>query len=312
MWTEQMKIMVRGLVIFMATFLWFACESMEAEAVIVNRNVLPVMKMQRERNAGGEMVTEVLMGEPIRILHKDGQWLHVSLPWQKDKPQGANEYGEYRGWIRADSGSIVTNKWRMFPGDEWYVLVGRSTDNGVVTVYLDERGQKPTFRSIGIVLPVVKKQIANSDFLVLRAPDDSLLYVPRNSLVAWGALSKDDFRDAVAVYASRLIGKPYVWGGNSGQGVDCSGLVYLAARCAGRLVPRDTFPQYEYFEKINRQDLNTGDLVYYQTYTAGASHVAIVLSGQGKIVHASKYVKFGMLDDSQLRSIEFGYRRIKW
>lgn len=306
-----MKTMVRYLSLFIVACLFLECSSREAEAIIVNRNVLPVMKTPSDRNAGGEMITEVLLGEPIRILGNKGSWLHVSLPWQSDKQPGANEYCEYRGWIRADLGSIVTNKWRDFPGKNWFVLVGTKTDQGSATVFLDERGQQAVTRSIGIVLPVGGQSTANSSLLALRTPDGTLIYAPRTSLVAWASMSKADFREAVAVYASRLVGKPYIWGGNSGQGVDCSGLVHLAARCAGRLVPRDTFPQYEFFEKIWRQDLEPGDLVYYQTYASGASHVAIVVPGQGRIVHASGYVKYDTLENPQLKKVEYGFRRMK-
>lgn len=305
-----MKTIMRRILLPFLAGLLLGCGPGEVASVVVNRNAVPVMKKPVDFRAGGEMVTEVLLGEPVRILDKNGQWLHVSLPWQKDKQPGANEFGEYRGWIRADSGSIVTNQWREYPGGDWYVLVGTTDGHGFATVFLDEQCRRAVTRSIGIVLPAARRQPAAPSLLALRTPDGSLMYASRNAVVAWGSLQENDFREAVAVHASKLVGKPYVWGGNSGPGVDCSGLVYLAARCAGRLVPRDTFPQYEVFAKIGRQDLAVGDLVYYQTYAAGASHVSMMVPGQGRIIHASGSVKYDSLDNPQLKSVEIGYRRM--
>lgn len=86
--------------------------------------------------------------------------------------------------------------------------------------------------------------------------------------------------------ALRYLGVPYVWGGTSFGGVDCSGFVWAVFAKNGIFLPRTADAQYEEGLHIATRDLRAGDLVFFQTYALGASHVGIYL-GDGKFVHAS-------------------------
>lgn len=94
------------------------------------------------------------------------------------------------------------------------------------------------------------------------------------------------FDERVTHTALRYIGVPYVWGGTSFGGVDCSGFVYAVFEHNGIDVPRTADSQFEVGRPVATRDLQPGDLVFFQTYAPGASHVGIYLGG-GRFVHAS-------------------------
>jgi len=87
-------------------------------------------------------------------------------------------------------------------------------------------------------------------------------------------------------FARTLLGAPYLWGGMTAAGIDCSGLVHMSFRAAGRLVPRDADQQEDAAEVIPKGALRPGDLVTYGDGQA-ADHIAFWLGG-GRILHATR------------------------
>jgi gamma-D-glutamyl-L-lysine dipeptidyl-peptidase len=88
--------------------------------------------------------------------------------------------------------------------------------------------------------------------------------------------------------ARRYLGSPYLWGGMTERGIDCSGLVHMSYRALGRLVPRDADQQEEAGSPIEESDLRPGDLITYgDADKSAATHVAFWL-GDGRILHSTE------------------------
>jgi len=111
--------------------------------------------------------------------------------------------------------------------------------------------------------------------------------------------------------AMGFMGVPYVFGGSTPSGFDCSGFVMYVFRGAGISLPRTADVQYEVGTPIEKSDLRAGDLVFFTTYTYGPSHVGISLGGD-KFIHASssKGVTIDTLSRGYWVSTYIGARRV--
>lgn len=92
---------------------------------------------------------------------------------------------------------------------------------------------------------------------------------------------------AVLTGCGRHLGVPYLWGGTSPRGLDCSGLVHLGLRELGRMVPRDARDQLAACVTVPIATARPGDLYFFGRDGADAHHVGIV-SGPGRMLHASQ------------------------
>ena len=90
--------------------------------------------------------------------------------------------------------------------------------------------------------------------------------------------------------ATQFYGVPYVWGGNSPAGFDCSGFVQYVFSQAGVNLPRMCDGQFYTGTPVEKSDLRPGDVVFFETYEPGPSHVGIYIGG-GEFIHASSNLK---------------------
>ena len=118
------------------------------------------------------------------------------------------------------------------------------------------------------------------------------------------------FDEKVTHTALRYVGVPYAWGGTSFNGVDCSGFVQAVFEHNGISLPRTADSQFEVGRSVRMSDLRPGDLVFFETYTEGASHVGIYLGG-GRFIHASSIgVRVDALAQDYYAARYIGARRL--
>ncbi|MGL5316134.1 MAG: C40 family peptidase [Peptostreptococcaceae bacterium] len=94
--------------------------------------------------------------------------------------------------------------------------------------------------------------------------------------------------DAAIGLLEQQLGKEYVWGATGPDSFDCSGLVqYIYKTSLGKNIPRTSYEQSKYGESVNREDLQVGDLVFFDTMNKGrVSHVGMYI-GNNEFIHAS-------------------------
>lgn len=119
--------------------------------------------------------------------------------------------------------------------------------------------------------------------------------------------------EQMVAVAKTCLGIPYVWGGESPSGFDCSGLVYYVLKTLGHSPYRTASSQYKMGTYVSKDNLQPGDLVFFQgTSTSGISHVGIYV-GDGQFIHAphtGDVVKYSDLSSGYYANHYYGARRI--
>ena len=172
------------------------------------------------------------------------------------------------------------------------------TVTGVVT-NVTWRALRKAKEKKGLVLPPVKLTPAP-------AVNDNLTSAPFGRSFISGEQGL-----AIVDTARTFVGVPYVFGGNTPKGFDCSGLVQYVFKMHGVNIPRLADEQYKLGRAVNRNQLAAGDLVFFTTYTAGVSHCGIYV-GEGNFLHASssKGVRIDSLDNEYWKPRFVGARKI--
>jgi gamma-D-glutamyl-L-lysine dipeptidyl-peptidase len=225
----------------------------------------------------GRVQTQAVYGSAVSVLRQRGRWSYVVVagqPTQLD-PRG------YPGWLPT----------RQLTGNLSLLDLLRSHPVAVVTASTAWLRDPATLRrriqvSYATRLPIVGRA-GESD--VVATPDGGRLAIRTNKVAEYptlGAIQPSGGRALVRA-AKSFLGLPYLWGGVSGYGFDCSGLTYAVHRQFGIRIPRDADQQAVHGAPVRRADLRPGDLVFFAgPGGAGFVHHVAMYAGSGRIVEA--------------------------
>jgi len=263
------------------------------EAVVVK----PVVDLHAKTNARSERVNQAILGTPLIVGKGSKNWLWVTTP------------DAYRGWIE------VSATRRLKRSEPRYASRGRvavmSSNLGVV--YLERFGEPR--ESLQVVVGTRFELVTEQKHRFrVRLPDGRLGLVRKEDVQVHDA----DFtypvtsRERIVDTARRFLGVPYLWGGTTPLGFDCSGLVQLAFGLNGVQLPRDADQQFAVGRQVDVGELEPADLVFFSRKSSGITHVGI-FAGNGKFLHSAgggKGVTITPFKDPYYQSIFVGCRKV--
>ncbi|MGE0494810.1 MAG: NlpC/P60 family protein [Vulcanimicrobiota bacterium] len=233
------------------------------------RVAVPVASVHRAPAAASERVTQAFLWDRVVVLDARGSWSKVLVVDQYRTPHG------YPGWVLSKQLWLENG-----PAPTQYCIVARSRAG-----LRAEPGSKRLMEVyLGTRLPLAEPVSNDEKFYRVRLPgQQATLLVAAEDITFENpeARGSDILRTAW-----QLKGTSYLWGGMSAAGIDCSGLVYAAYRVHGYTLPRDADQQFLVGEKIDEDELEAGDLVFFGATADEITHVGIY-RGDSEFIHAS-------------------------
>jgi gamma-D-glutamyl-L-lysine dipeptidyl-peptidase len=229
--------------------------------------LLSVAGLRAEPDHRSELVSQMVFGDLFEVVEKQKDWLQVRML-----------YDHYLGWVSP-------NQLHLLAESDFNDL-----QNSPLTVSTD-------------LIQLIEDRTHNTSFAV--GAGSSFYFYERGSLSVAGKVfaysgsvaSAFPAKPAqLAEYALNFLNTPYLWGGRSPFGIDCSGFMQLVFKMGGIKIPRDAAVQASQGETVHLiNEALPGDLLFFDNEDQQITHVGLLIN-EGHIIHAHGKVRIDLVD----------------
>jgi gamma-D-glutamyl-L-lysine dipeptidyl-peptidase len=237
---------------------------------IVNQSLVAV---RRDPSESSEMINQLLFGEIFTVVENYNSWLRII---------GVND--AYEGWLDSKLTSLISDE----------LLLKHHNPKTANTLF----SAKKTGSHYPIRLcPGSSIYDHNNGHFMAGSNTYQCLEEPITNI-------NENIHEEVIRVAKLFINSPYLWGGRSPFGIDCSGLSQVVYKILGVNIPRDAGQQVKIGDTVDFINLvQPGDLAFFDNDEEIITHVGIIVEN-GKIIHSSGYVKIDNLDHQGIFNLE--------
>ncbi len=233
---------------------------------IANLSIVPVRVEAKEQS---EQVTQILFGETFEIIERRKLWYHIKT-----------QLDNYEGWIDVKLVKKIS--------EQEFNKINKSNKfitNDIITVITKTSDKTKLLLSAGSTLP--NFDVKNNSFKI--TDDKYELNQNINALT-------NNIRKNIISTAIKYINAPYLWGGRTHFGIDCSGFSQIVYKICGISTPRDASQQVKKGTILNMvEEAKIGDLAFFDNDEGKIIHVGLIMANN-KIIHASGKVRIDKID----------------
>ena len=306
---KQVTHIMRKKLILLTLILLGAGAAAQTQDAVIN---LSVAQLRAEPDYESALETQSLMGTPVAIIDSTSYWRRIVTPdytaWVNvlalaPMPEGYREAMKYictaeYSHVYAEANAKSDRLSDLVAGDLLRM-------DGVLKINMYGGGKKMTPKKKGTFCGVI-------------LPDGRQGWVPASDLAEFSdwAAAANPTAAAIIETARQYVGVPYLWGGNSPKGFDCSGLVQHSFFLNGLLLPRNASQMVQLGQSVDVSHvlegdfstLQSGDLLFFGNKETGkVTHVGLYIGGD-RFIHSSQVVRINSLISTAPDYYENSYR----
>jgi gamma-D-glutamyl-L-lysine dipeptidyl-peptidase len=285
---------------------WLAACSLTAAAAAANPDrglqtvIVPVANMYSHPSDQSDVVSQAIYGSNVMLVTARGEWSRIQTS------------DHYKGWVPSrhlrivQAGSGYATAGQTVQVESLFANLYREADitrhKPVITIPFESR------------LEVIDEGKGKEEgWLKINLADKTTAWIQSSDVVS--DPKPLTIPESIEL-AKRFLGLPYLWGGRSSFGYDCSGFTQMLLRARGVNMPRDADQQAAWtgLTGVERKDLQAGDLLFFGSAADKITHTGMYI-GDGQFIHDTTsghpVVQIGRLDDEPWTHLLVASRRVK-